>query len=88
MDTQMAVKVNSTKKYNTDTGWVVVIYMDMPDEGDKAELVWPEFEKPYFQQITKGPGEVGICRMILSRDPVVGTPDDALQSLLRGLGTM
>lgn len=88
MDKPMAVKVNSTKKYSTDKGWVVVIYMDLPDEGDKAELVWPEFGSPYLQQITKGPGEVGICRMILSEDPVIGTPEDALQSLIRSLGTM
>lgn len=28
-ETSMKVKVNSTKKYNTDYGWVVVIYMDL-----------------------------------------------------------
>ena len=88
MEKPMAVKVNATKKYNTDRGWVVVIYMDMPSEGDKAELVWPEYGKPYLQQITKGAGEVGICRMILSKDPVVGTPEDAIMSVIRGLGTM
>lgn len=28
-ETSMKVKVNSTEKYNTDYGWVVVIYMDL-----------------------------------------------------------
>jgi hypothetical protein len=36
------IKVTSTKKYNTDHGWVVVIYADMIDEGDKMEIVWKE----------------------------------------------
>ena len=88
MEKPMAVKVNAAKKYSTDRGWVVVIYMDMPSEGDKAELVWPEYGKPYLQQITKGTGNVNICRMILSKDPVVGTPEDAIMSVFRGLGTM
>lgn len=34
------VKVIGTKKYSTDFGWVVVVYMNMVNEGDKAELVW------------------------------------------------
>ena len=52
--TTMKVKVNATKKYNTNYGWVVVIYMDLVDEGNKAELVWPEYGKPYMQQILLG----------------------------------
>lgn len=44
---EMRIKVNATKKYDTDRGWVVVIYTDLVDEGDKAELVWPEFGKAY-----------------------------------------
>ncbi len=50
---EMKIKVNGCKKYDTDRGWVVVVYVDLVDEGDKAELVWPEFGKPFFQQITK-----------------------------------
>lgn len=44
----MRIKVNATKKYDTDHGLVVVIYTDLVDEGGKAELVWPEFGKPCF----------------------------------------
>ena len=48
---EMKIKVNGCKKYDTDRGWVVVVYVDLVNEGDKAELVWPEFGKPFFQQI-------------------------------------
>lgn len=41
---------------------IVVIYMDLVDEGDKAELVWPEFGKPYFQQISKAESGMKIAR--------------------------
>ena len=88
MDTQMAVKVNTTKKYTTDTGWVVVIYMDMPDEGDKAELVWPEFEKPYFQQITETGNGVNIASMVLTSIPYVADESEVLMNLLQGMGTL
>ena len=87
-DTVMKIKVNSTKKYTEHEHWVVVIYMDLVELGDKAELVWPEFGKPYFQQITKAEGGVKIARMILSKKPVVADPNDALMNLLQGLGTM
>lgn len=85
---EMRIKVNATKKYDTDRGWVVVIYTDLIDEGDKAELVWPEFGKPYFQQITKGDEGVKIARMILSMKPVVANESEVLRDLLMGLGTM
>ena len=85
---EMKIKVNSTKKYDTDHGWVVVIDTNLVDEGDKAELVWPEYGKPYFQQITKSDEGVKIARMILSMKPVVATESDVLRDLLMGLGTM
>lgn len=83
----MRIKVNATKKYDTDRGWVVVIYTDMVDEGDKAELVWPEFGKPYFQQITKADSGVNIARMVLTSKPYVADDGEALRSLLQALGT-
>ena len=85
---EMRIKVNATKKYDTDRGWVVVIYTDMVDEDDKAELVWPEFGKPYFQQITKTDNGVNIARMVLTSKPYVADEGEALKELLQGLGTM
>ena len=85
---EMRIKVNATKKYDTDRGWVVVIYTDLVDEGDKAELVWPEFGKPYFQQITKADNGVNIARMVLSRRPYVASEEEALMNLIQGLGAM
>lgn len=85
---EMKIKVNGCKKYDTDRGWVVVVYVDLVDEGDKAELVWPEFGKPYFQQITKTEDGVKIARMVLSRKPYVADESEALMNLLQGLGTM
>ena len=67
--TRMEVKVSSTRKYDTDLGWVLVVYMALVGEGDKAELVWPEFGKPFFQQITKTDDGVKIAIMILSSKP-------------------
>jgi len=61
---------------------------DLVNEGDKAELVWPEFGKPYFQQITKTEDGVKIARMVLSRKPYVADESEALMNLLQGLGTM
>ena len=87
-ETVMKIKVNATKKYTEHEHWIVVIYMDLVDEGDKAELVWPEFGKPYFQQISKADSGIKIARMILSRKPVVADPGDAMMQLLQGLGTM
>ena len=31
---EMRIKVNATKKYDTDRGWVVVIYTDLVNEGE------------------------------------------------------
>ena len=85
---EMKIKVNGCKKYDTDRGWVVVVYVDLVNEGDKAELVWPEFGKPYFQQITKTEDGVKIARMVLSRKPYVADESEALRNMLMGLGTM
>ena len=85
---EIKIKVNGCKKYDTDRGWVVVVYVDLVNEGDKAELVWPEFGKPYFQQITKTDDGVKIARMVLSSKPYVADESEALMNLLQGLGTM
>ena len=85
---EMKIKVNGCKKYDTDRGWVVVVYVDLVDEGDKAELVWPEFGKPFFQQITKTDDSVNIARMILSFRPYKASEEETLMNLLRGLSTM
>ena len=85
---EMKIKVNGCKKYDTDRGWVVVVYVDLVNEGDKAELVWPEFGKPFFQQITKTDDGVKIARMVLSSKPYVADESEALMNLLQGLGTM
>ena len=62
--------------------------MELVNEGDKSELVWPEFGKPYIQQITKTDDGVQIARLILSRKPYVATEEDVLMYLLQGIGTM
>ena len=85
---EMNIKVNGCKKYETDHGWVVVVYVDLVNEGDKAELVWPEYGKPFFQQITKAEDGVKIARMVLSRKPYVADESEALRDMLMGLGTM
>ena len=85
---EMKIKVNGCKKYDTDHGWVVVVYVDLVDEGDKAELVWPEFGKPFFQQITTTDDGVKIARMVLSSKPYVADESEALRDMLMGLGTM
>ena len=85
---EMKIKVNGCKKYDTDRGWVVVVYVDLVNEGDKAELVWPEFGKPFFQQIIKTADGVKIARMILSSKPYVADESEALRDMLMGLGTM
>ena len=87
-DNEMSIKVNGCKRYDADYGWTVVVYVDMVNEGDKGELVWPEFGKPYFQQITKTDDGVKIARMVLSRKPYVADEGEALMNLLQGLGTM
>ena len=87
-DTQMKIKVTGCKRYEADHGWKVVVYMELVNEGDKAELVWPEFGKPYFQQITKADNGVNIARMVLTSKPYVADDVEALMNLLQGMGTM
>ena len=87
-DSDIKVKVIDCKKYDTDHGWVVVVYLDLVNEDDKAELVWPEFGKPYFQQITRTDKGVDIARMLLSSKPYVADGNEALLNLLMGLGAM
>lgn len=87
-DNEMKIKVNGCKKYDTDYGWVVVVYVDLVDEGDKAELVWPEYGKPFFQQITKADDGVKIARMVLSRKPYVADEAEALRYMLMGFGAI
>ena len=87
-DTQMKVKVTGCKRYEADHGWKVAVYMELVNEGDKAELVWPEFGKPYFQQITKAESGVNIARMVLTSKPYVADEGEALRDLLQGMGTM
>lgn len=85
---EMKMKVNACKKYDTDHGWVVVVYVDLVNGGDKAELVWPEYGKPFFQQITKTDDSVKIARMVLSRKPYASNEEEALRDMLMGIGTM
>ena len=80
------IKVTATQKYDTNYGWVVVIYANLLNSGDKAEIVWREYGNPYIQQITPDKGEVSIVRMNLSYKPVVHSEEDALMDLLRSLG--
>ena len=87
-DTDIKVKVTGCKKYESDHGWTVVVYLDLVNEDDKAELVWPEFDKPFFQQVTKTDDGVKIARMILSSKPYVADGNEALLNLLMGLGAM
>ena len=85
---EMKIKVNGCKKYDTDRGWVVVVYVDLVNQSDKAELIWPEFGKPYFQQITETGNGVNIARMVLTSIPYVADESEAMCDMLLGLGTM
>lgn len=78
------VKVTGIKKYTTDEGWNVVLYIDFLDEVDKYELVWRELGNPYFQEITKTDDGVKIARMRLSTRPTATSPDAAIMQLLGG----
>ena len=82
------VKVLSTKKYDTDSGWTVVIYMDMVDSSDKMELVWSQYGKPYIQQVTQSDDGIGIAKIILSEKPRVASEGEALLNMFQSLGTM
>lgn len=68
-DKTIKVKVTSTKKYEEDFGWVVVVYMDIIGKKNKMELVWSQFGAPFLQQITPTDSGVDIARMILSDRP-------------------
>ena len=68
-ETKMNVKVLSTKKYEDDFGWTIVIYMENVKSKDKMELVWPQYKKPYLQTITKRDNGVDIARLLLSDKP-------------------
>ena len=61
-DTEMKIKVNGCKKYDTDLGWVVVVYVDLVNDSDKGELVWPEFGKPYFARPAFMPSKERVWR--------------------------
>lgn len=86
-DETSRIKVTATKKYNTNYGWVVVIYANLLNSGDKAEIVWREYGNPFIQQITPDKGGVSIARMNLSYKPVAHSEEDALLDLLRSLGS-
>jgi hypothetical protein len=65
----MKVMVDSVKKYPTDfMEDNVVIYMHLIRSGDPAEIVWPAFGVPYFQQISNRENGKEICRFLLVRD--------------------
>lgn len=85
-DKDHKVKVTSVKKYETDMGWQVVLYIDFLDETDKYELVWKEYGKPFLQEITKEEDGVKIARMNLSTKPSATSPDEAIMQLLGGYG--
>ncbi|MBP5398659.1 MAG: hypothetical protein J6Y32_08590 [Bacteroidales bacterium] len=87
-DSEMKMKVTGCNKYDTDLGWVVVVYVDLVNQSDKAELIWPEFGKPYFQQITETGNGVNIARMVLTSIPYVADESEVLMNLLQGMGTL
>lgn len=64
---------------------MVVLYFDYTEIGDKGELVWPEFGKPYLQEITQLEDRVTIARMLLSRTPYAATEGEALLDILQGM---
>ena len=80
------IKVTSIKKYLTDDGWNVVLYIDFLEEVDKYELVWREYGHPFLQEITRKESGVEIARMNLSSKPTATSPENALMQLLGGYG--
>ena len=80
MDEESRIQVTGCKKYSESFGWVVVVYFEIVD-GDKMELVWREFGKPYLQQITRTDEGVKIAKLVLSNKPVANSPEYALMSL-------
>ena len=81
------VKVTALKKYETDDGWLVVLYIDFIGEADKYELVWRESGVPFLQEITKTEEGVKILRMNLSTQPTSTSPDAAILQMLGNLGS-
>ena len=81
------IKVTSLKKYETDDGWLVVLYIDFIGEADKYELVWREFGTPFLQEITRTDDGVDIARMNLSTQPTSTSPDAAILQMLGNLGS-
>ncbi len=80
------IKVTGCKRYDTDWGWEVVIYFEYVG-GDKLELVWKEFGKPYLQEITNTGTGASISRITLSASPTASSSEDVLRSFLQGLAT-
>jgi len=82
----MKIKVLSTKKYNTKEGWIVVIFMNLIDEGRNAELVWPEFGSPYYQDIFHVNNQFAIGRLYFSIGDVIDlNPAPAINAVDLGL---
>ncbi|MCR5326406.1 MAG: hypothetical protein K6E37_06625 [Bacteroidales bacterium] len=81
---EMKVKVDSTKRYDHDYSWEVVVYMHLQNSGDPAELVWKEFGQPFFQQISKDEKGKGICRFRLSPHATIPTETDLLKEYFQG----
>lgn len=79
-DEENKIQVSGCKKYSESFGWVVVVYFQIVD-GDKMELVWSEYGKPYIQQITKTDEGFKIYKFILSNKPVASSPEEAVMSL-------
>lgn len=86
-DKDHEVKITSLKKYNSDDGWIVVLYIDFIGEEDKYELVWRESGVPFLQEITKTEEGVKILRMNLSTQPTSTSPDAAILQMLGNLGS-
>lgn len=76
------------KEYTNEYPRIVVIYMDLVDNTDKMELVWPDGRSPYLLEITPGDAKVDICKMKLSHKPVATSGGQALMQLLNSLGGM
>lgn len=87
-DQENKIKVTAAKNCSSDSGSCSVIFMDMLDSSDKMELVWPKYGQPYCQQITQDGNSVKIARAMLSPNPVVADPNDAMLEMLKALGTM
>jgi len=80
------VKVTSIKKYDTTSGWAVVLSIDFLNESDKYELVWPESKSPYLLTISKEEsGGYKILKMILTTKPYKDSEDGILLNFLNNI---